>query len=639
MNSLTNEEWIAEFKRYLERRFPGRSTAVHYESDMKCFLLHYKGPLLAVGRADIDAFVDEQRRQGLAAATVKRRAAALKNFFDFVADETGDSDRQRENPVSLKRHGGRVPQQLPRDLSDEEVERLLAVIHNKRDQALVMLMLYGGLRVEEVVNLTREGITAPAEATLPARLRVLGKGRKERIVYLKPEAYQVMDAYLQEHDVWPPNQPLFTNQKGHPLTIAGVQWLMRGYAQASGVVVTCHRLRHTCARWLAEGEMPLLSLARFLGHSSLSSTQRYIDGANPQVRRHYDQAMKPSQPLLANQPALLTGASQQPPPSPSTTPTVIRAEPTLFEAPDWLAAWPTWLQESCLAWINQRWFQWKPSRRQHHARVSLNHLRTFWRWQMAHRSLAGWHQLTAADIAAFIAAELGRGIAPSTVASVMDQVYALLNDLLDRQQLSTLPPRPVINLPDPLPRHLQPTELLSLESYLHQHAGDTDQLPWLTAALYYVLAHGGLRIGELLDLQVRDLDLTGGRLTIRQGKGRRDRLVYLTQTAIRALSAYLQTVPHAPDDLLFSYNQAPLTYHRAYLCLRQLGQAAGVPNLYPMRLRHTYATTLLNNGMTLDALRQLMGHNHLNTTLIYARLADTTVENQYQAAMANVTNR
>jgi site-specific recombinase XerD len=592
---------------------------------------------LAVSRADVDAFVDGQRRQGRAATTVKRRAATLKSFFDFVIAET--SDRCWENPVSMKRHGGRVPQQLPRDLNDEEVERLLAVIDDKRDRALVMLMLYGGLRVEEVVNLRREEIIVSVEATLPARLRVLGKGRKERIVYLKREAYEVVDAYLQEQGVWQPNQSLFTNQKGQPLTIAGVQWLMRSYAQASRVAVTCHRLRHTCARWLAEGEMPLLSLARFLGHSSLSSTQRYIDGANPQVRRHYDQAMKPIQRPAAIQPAPPAAASPRPLPAPSTVPTVLRAEAALFQAPEWIAAWPTWLRDSCLAWINQRWFQWKPSRRRHHACVSLNHLRAFWRWQMAQHPLAGWHQLTMADVAAFIAAELGRGIAPRTICAVLDHVYAVLNDLLDKQQLSAIPARPLINLPDPLPRHLQPAELIALESYLRQHAGDTNRLPWLTAALYYVLAHGGLRIGELLDLQVRDLDLTGNRLTIRQGKGRRDRIVYLTDTAIRALVAYLQTVPHTPDDLLFSYNHAPLSYHQAYNRLRQLGEAARVPDLYPMRLRHTYATTLLNNGMTIDALRQLMGHNHLNTTLIYARLADTTVENQYQAAMANVTNR
>jgi len=103
-------------------------------------------------------------------------------------------------------------------------------------------------------------------------LRVYGKGRKERVVYLKREAYEVVAAYLQEQKAWQPSQALFVNHRGQPLTIAGIQWLMRSYARVSGLTVTCHRLRHTCARWLAEGEMPLLSLARFLGHSSLAST-------------------------------------------------------------------------------------------------------------------------------------------------------------------------------------------------------------------------------------------------------------------------------------------------------------------------------------------------------------------------------
>jgi integrase len=255
---------------------------------------------------------------------------------------------------------------------------------------------------------------------------------------------------------------------------------------------------------------------------------------------------------------------------------------------------------------------------------------------MARQQFEGWDQLTAVDVGAYITAELARGLTARTVSSILDIVYALLNHLVDTHQLSVVPPRPTIRLPDPLPRHLQPAELIALESYVRQHAGD---MPWLTVALYYVLAHAGLRIGELLDLQMRDLDLAQRRLLIRQGKGRRDRVVFLTDTAVRALAAYRQTVPHAPDDLLFSLNYAPLTYHQAWRRIRRLGEAAGVANLSSMRLRHTYATTLLNNGMTLDVLRHLMGHTHLNTTLIYARLADTTVENQYQAAMEHVINK
>lgn len=646
MNNLNigNEEWVKKYKVYLQRRFPGRSTVVHYESDMKSFLNYYKGSLAEVKRADIDGYVDEQRREGRSGATVKRRAAALKTFFDFVDEEIGQPGR--ENPVSMKRHGGRPGKQLPRSLSDEEVERLLAVVEDKRDRAMVMLMLYGGLRVEEVVNLRREDITVPAEESQAVQLRVLGKGRKERVVYLRREAYQVVEAYLADQRAWSAGQPLFLNQRGEGLTIAGIQWVMREYARVSQVAVTCHQLRHTCARWLAEGEMPLLSLSRFLGHSSLASTQRYLEGANPQLRRHYDQAMQPVQessltqlPPPPSTPSLSAVAGLPVVEAVSNQPTVVRPEPATFQPPAWVVEWPAWLQDSCLAWLNHRWLQWKPSRRSHHLQVTLNQLRTFWRWQLARRPFAGWQELTSADVAAFLTAELARGLAARTLSTLLDQVYAVLHFLADKQQLDRLPPRPQLTWPDSLPRHLQPAELLALETYVRQHAGQTDHLPWLTVALYFVLAHAGLRIGEALDLQCQDLDLAQRRLLIRQGKGLKDRLVYLTPTAVQALTAYLQTVPHAPTDLLFSFNQAPLSYHQALARLRLLGLAAGVPNLSPLRLRHTYATTLLNNGMTLDALRLLMGHAHLNTTLIYARLADSTVENQYQAAMENISYR
>ena len=65
----------------------------------------------------------------------------------------------------------------------------------------------------------------------------------------------------------------------------------------------------------------------------------------------------------------------------------------------------------------------------------------------------------------------------------------------------------------------------------------------------------------------------------------------------------------------------------------------GIQNLSPHRLRHTYATVLLNNGMGIEGLRRLMGHENLNTTLIYARLADATLERQYRAAMEEAVAR
>jgi site-specific recombinase XerD len=633
METQTNTEWVAQFESYLKRRFPGRSTAKHYVNDLHIFMRQYTGPLTEVQTHDVDRFVDQQRAKGLSPATVKRRAAALKTFFDFVAEEMPDSGWP--NPVSMRRHAGRQPRKLPRDLSDQEVQRLLAVVEDERDRAMVALMLYAGLRVGEVVTLCAEQITVPEDVQAPVRLRVFGKGRKERVCYLYRAGYAPVAQYLTSLGNADPGAPLFRNRFGKPISVSGVQARMAHYAEQSGVAVTCHRLRHTYGRWMAESEMPVLSLSRLMGHASIHTTQGYIDGADPQVRRSYEAAMEQSQ---AQQPPL-TGET----PGPLLRPeqgaaTVVREPPPAFQGTDWMPDWPQWLRADCLAWVRQQWYQWKPSQRDNHARVRLYELRQFWRWQLAQRAWSGWEQLSAADVSAFVDAQLSEGLAAGTVNRMLNTLYALLRYLRTQQRLTRIPARPKIALPSSLPQHLSPAQILALETYVSQQQQTHDNTDHLSIALYYLLTHSGLRICEALDLQVQDLDLSKRRIRVENGKWGRDRVVFLTKRAVQAISAYLQTVPHAAQDLVLSKCGRPLNYQEARYRIRRLGQAAGISQLSPLRLRHTYATLLLNNGVTLESLRRLMGHENLSTTLIYARMADETMEHQYQAAMENVTN-
>jgi site-specific recombinase XerD len=633
MNTLTNVQWIQRFEAYLKRRFPDRSTAKHYVSDLRLFIHHHQGPVSQVTVKEIDAFVDQQRALGLASSTVQRRVAALRTFFRFLAEELAAPDRP--NPVCLRRHAGRQPRRLPRDLSDAEVDRLLAVVEEPRDRAMVVLMLYAGLRVGEVVTLCPADIIMPQDLQAPIRLRVMGKGRKERVVYLYREGYQPLAAYLQAQPAADPQAPLFRNRWGQPISVAGVQERLQHYAKHSGVAATCHRLRHTYGRWMAESGMPVLTLSRLLGHTSLQVTQRYIDSADPQVRRSYEAAMarwrtpgaEPTPPIET--PGSAVAASEEA--------TIVRAIPDRFEGTAWMPDWPTWLRESCLDWVNRQWSTWKPSQRQHHAQNRLRELRLFWEWQLARRPLHSWADLTTAELTAFIEAQLTRGLAAETVNRHLNTVYGVLHHLAQRGQLATIPRRPELALPDPLPRHLKPEEIVALETYVAQREQGAPDEEWLDLALYYLLAHGGLRISEVLDLQVQDLDLAARRVRVRDGKGHQDRVVFLTQTAAEGVRRYLEKVPHTPADLVLSWRGRPLSYEQAWARIRALGQAVGIPGLYPRRLRHTYATQLLNNGMSLDALQRLMGHQHLSTTLIYAHLTDPTVEQQYRAAMERVT--
>lgn len=634
MRNRTNQQWLEAFDTYLRRRYPGRTTAKHYVSDVRIFVKGHPGSVLTVTAVEIDRFVKDQRAEQRATTTINRRVAALKTFFDFVGQELGQPER--ENPVSRRRHAARAPKYLPRDLSDEEAARFVAVVDTTRDKAVVALMLYAGLRVQEVTELRPTDITVPKNKEEALRLRVMGKGRKERIAYLQRESAGDLLTYLAERTATSVEEPLFRNRLGKPITTAGVEYRVKTYAERSGVRVTCHRLRHTYARWMVEGGVPILALARLMGHSHLQSTQRYIDGADPRMRQEYEKAMEQTDATYAAvkpQPV-----SPAPPARPERAPesTVSRPVPERFDETQWQTEWPTWLREDCLAWLDHQWGQWKPSQRKHHARVRLSQLRIFGDWLLSQHTFQSWDDLQSHDIAAFADAQLARGLKANSVRTILDGVYGVLPYLERHGKLSALPCRPQLILPDPLPRHLEPDELLALEAHVAQLRATASDEAKLDIALYYVLAHGGVRISEVLDLQVQDLDLAARRVRIRNGKGHRDRVVCLTQTAVAALRVFLTTVPHAPEDLLFSVRQRPLSYQVALKRIRRLGEAAGVQRVSPIRLRHTYATTLLNNGLTLDALRRLMGHQDLTTTLIYARLADTTVQAQYQAAMESV---
>ena len=633
MSASSNEQWIQRFEAYLKRRFPDRSTAKHYVSDLRIFVQECCGPVTETTSQDVDTFVDQQRARGMAASTVKRRAASLKAFFDFVAEEMQEPNRT--NPVVMRRHAGRQPRHLPRDLSDSEIERLLETVTNQRDLALISLMLYAGLRVGEVVNMQPEDITVPQDVQAPIQLRVMGKGRKERIAYLHREGYQPVARYLEEHPLESAQGKVFRNRFGKAISVAGVQERIRHYAQESGVDVTCHRLRHTYGRWMAESEMPVLVLSRLLGHASVQTTQVYIDGADPEVRRSYEAAMQRAR--TEQVPTAVVDAAPLEVDTGGPT-TVVRQVPDTFDGSTWMPEWPDWLRDGCLAWAKQQWYQWKPSQRKRHVYARLYELRFFWRWRLAHKSISGWRDLTDIDIIAYVQAEQERGLATKTIKRTLDTLYYVLRYLMEQGQISDMPRRPQMSLPEPLPRHLKPKEVLMLESYVAHQEGQAQDADWLDIALYYLLAHAGLRLSEVLDLQVQDLDLSARRIRVRDGKGRRDRVVYLTRQAASSIGHYLQTVPHAAADLVLSNHSQPLSRSTAYRRLRHFCQAAGVEGVSAHRLRHTYATILLNNGTSIDCLRRLMGHENLNTTLIYARLADTSVERQYRASMEHLTN-
>jgi site-specific recombinase XerD len=626
---------IELFRQYLQRRAPGRRTSIDYVSDVRQFVSYCTKPWTDVTMHDVDAFVDQQRQANLGAATIKRRVAGLKVFFDFLAEESGDLSWP--NPVRFKRHAGKQPKRLPRDLSNEQVQQLWGVVTAPRDRAWFALMLRAGLRVGEVVRLTESDLLAPPMDEQPARLRVYGKGQKERVVLLTADTYAVLQEWLRQCPASKDNT-IFLNHRGRPLTTNGVQWLLRRYGQQVGLKVTPHQLRHTYARQLTEGGMPVTSLAKLMGHAQVSTTQVYTAGADPELAQAYQTAMTRlgGQSLPADPPA----EPASPPPEPRPVLAIQPIEPP--PAPDW-ETWapelPPALRQASLAWVQRCLPTWKPQRRRTHALDHLSQLRRFWAWQLARRPITQLAALHLADLRAYQAERSAQGRAATTINRTLAYVLALLREQADQGQavdasVFRLQPLP---RPDALPRHLSNAESQQLDTYLHRRLDTTDAMQRLENTCLVILAHTGLRASELIDLQFQDLDLGTSRLIVRQGKGQRDRVVYLSALARQTIELYLDGFARPPDaPLLTRPGGRPFSYSWLRYHIADFGRAAGVSNLTTHRLRHTLATRLLNAGMSITRIQKLLGHQDLSTTMIYARVHDATVEADYHQAMSKI---
>jgi integrase/recombinase XerD len=633
-------ESIEKFGQYLRRQFPGRRTAIDYVSDVHQFANVCFKEWHQVTMQDIDIFVDQQREAGRGQATINRRVAALKTFFDFVAEESGELSRA--NPVRFKRHAGKQPKSLPRDLSDETVEKVWQVITSLRDRAWFVLMWRAGLRVGEIVALKVSDELVAPQAERPARLRVRGKGQKERIVLLTADAYAVLTAWLQVRpesaEAW-----VFLNERGEALTANGIQWLLHRYGERVGVELTPHQLRHTYARQLTEAGMPITSLSKLMGHSQVSTTQIYTAGADPQLVQAYQSAMQhletraspaPEKPVLVSRPA---EAGSMGLPDAASLPTEFI--PPLPDWTEWMPDLPTELRQASLAYVQGRLATCKPKHQRRKAMDLLGRLRSFWLWQQARRPISHLADLHLADLRARQECRLAENITPVAINRDLDFIMGILREQADRGV-------PVDNsvfrlrrlaCPDSLPRYLDEADMQCLERYVLDRLQAADPIVRLENACFFVLAHTGVRASECADLLYQDLDLPAKRLIIRQGKGLRDRVVYLSDLACRALQLYLDGSPRCPTTPLWlRQNAQPISDDWLREHIAALGQAAGVSEVKPHRLRHTLATRLLNAGMDVTRIQKLLGHENISTTMIYARVLDTTVEADYRQSMRKV---
>jgi site-specific recombinase XerD len=303
---------------------------------------------------------------------------------------------------------------------------------------------------------------------------------------------------------------------------------------------------------------------------------------------------------------------------------------------------PAWLVEEITHYQHLCQRNWREARLEENIRRFWSgHLR-IWRFLCEQCGIRELGDIRRKHLHAYVDARLEAKASVSTINGDLRSLVGLLRFLQEQgyavpQALFTLHN---LKQPERLPKFLTDDQVRALrddvESRLAQarfFAQRRDAL--LDRATFYLLWQCGLRRGEVEELRLEDLDLEGRKLSVRNGKGLKDRTVFLTGMVIQALRDYLPLRGEGPTDHVFLYRNQPLSKDLIHGRLKATGQHIGV-KVYAHRLRHTCATQLLNAGCPVTSIQKLLGHKKLNTTMVYARAHDQTVEADYFAAMGRI---
>jgi integrase/recombinase XerC len=229
-------------------------------------------------------------------SSIARKISTLRSFFRYLMRERLLSSNPAKAVSTPK-----VEKYLPATLTVDEAFRLMESPNRSpekhsaaevgkrtvRDRAILELLYSSGLRVGELVGLNLKHLDLRLGI-----VRVMGKGRKERIVPIGHKAIEALDAYLGRRGAPSGDAPLFINPRGGRLTSRSVGRLIKQYTRRSGIVrkVSPHSLRHSFATHLLDAGADIREIQEMLGHASLSTTQRYIHVSPGKLMEVYDRA-------------------------------------------------------------------------------------------------------------------------------------------------------------------------------------------------------------------------------------------------------------------------------------------------------------------------------------------------------------
>jgi len=292
-------ELVTEYLSYLHAvKGCSKNTHESYANDLYRYANYCNNlgiEILKVSAYEVQKFIAELSAENMAETSVNRCLSSIRGFYKWIVR----CNKRNDNPcINLKNI--KIPKKLPSVLWENEMSDFsllpesAGILWPQRDKAIILSMYSGGLRISELVSLSMENISVSF-----TEAKITGKGGKQRYVFFSEEAKEAIKEYLPHRSarlrmngIEEKKGSLFISKKGRPISVPGVRWIISSYRQHSqlGKNIHPHTLRHSFATHLVNSGCDIRIVQEMLGHSSLSTTQRYTHVNLENMKKVYARA-------------------------------------------------------------------------------------------------------------------------------------------------------------------------------------------------------------------------------------------------------------------------------------------------------------------------------------------------------------
>lgn len=310
--------------------------------------------------------------------------------------------------------------------------------------------------------------------------------------------------------------------------------------------------------------------------------------------------------------------------------------------PDELQNLPEWFGKPLGEFLRSKQRNWPAKTVQRSTRQLFARMKYVGEFFMREHGWQDWASLSTRWLDDFIDYRLQRGLSPNTINWDLIH-FCQFCGFLDEGGYAI--PRAVLRLkkldvPKRLPRPLPGNDVFALEqTILEALTGDQRWYRDVNAirdlAWFYLLWHCGLRVSEVCELRLQDIDLENGKLFVSNSKERKDRVIYMSQVVLAALRAHLASSSDKVTSYVFEIDERAMHVRTVQRRLNIYGRRCGV-KVSPHRLRHTFASQMLNAGMPVTSLQRYLGHENLDTTMGYAGVSDPVLQKEYNQAIRKI---